>query len=249
MREKIVGRQLKRFLAVVLGGASLVLSACAPLPMHYAPLSEIAQPPEMEKTDYRLGYGDEIEIKFFFTPELNERVIVRPDGKISIMFAQNIQAEGLTADELAANVRVLYAPRIKQIDLVVIVRGFASQRAYVGGEVAKPGAVLLTRNETVLQALSDAGWMTPSAKSQTVVIVRRDAALGKEKIYLVNVEELERGVNMAQNVAVKSGDVVLVPPSNVVSADRWVDQNIRQLLPFSTSAGFFYNVNGNNPTQ
>jgi len=214
------------------------------LPINYAPLSEIERPsPEAEKTSYLIGSGDELEIKFFFTPELNERVVVRPDGKISLMFAQNIQAEGLTADELAANIRVLCAPHIKQLDLVVIVRGFASQKAFVGGEVAKPGSVLLSGNETVLQVLSDAGWMTPAAKSQKVVIVRRDA--GAEKVYLVNVSEIERGVNMSQNVAVRSGDLILVPPSDAVSADRWVDQYIRQVLPFIPSVGVSYNINSN----
>ena len=33
-------------------------------------------------------------------------------------------------------------------------------------------------------------------------------------------------------------DVVIVPPSGVATANRWVDQWIRQMLPFSLSAGF-----------
>ena len=33
-------------------------------------------------------------------------------------------------------------------------------------------------------------------------------------------------------------DVVIVPPSGIATANRWVDQWVRQLLPFSLSAGF-----------
>lgn len=244
----LVSQQIKKvFTSVLLAGTLLGLGGCASQPVNHAPLSEIqAYVPLAQKTDYRIGAGDEIEVKFFFTPELNDRVTVRPDGKISLMFAPNLQAEGLTAEELAANVRVLYAPHIKQLDLVVTVRTFASQKAYVGGEVSKPGTVPLTGNETALQVLAGAGWVTPAARKEGIVVVRRDASSRKERVYLINVSELERGVNMEQNVAIMPGDLILVPPSDVVAADRWVDQNIRQMLPLSMGASVTYDVNGNN---
>ncbi|MDE1900762.1 MAG: polysaccharide biosynthesis/export family protein [Alphaproteobacteria bacterium] len=228
----------------------LSLAACATQPADYAPLSTLkAEPalPPAAPAVYRIGPGDVLDIKFFFAPEMNESVTVRPDGKISIMFAQDIQAAGLTADELAANIRAVLAPHLKQLDLVVIVRSFASQRAYVGGEVTKPGPVILTGGETLMQILADAGWMTPAAGADNVVLVRRDDT-GHEKTYRIDVAQMERGFDMAQNVPVESGDLILVPPSGIVESDRWVDQNIRQLLPFSPSAGVAYNIN-TTPTQ
>ncbi len=42
---------------------------------------------------------------------------------------------------------------------------------------------------------------------------------------------------------VMAGDVIVVPPSDAVAADRWVDQYIRQVLPFSTNAGAYYQLN------
>ncbi len=134
-----------------------MLAGCAETPKNYTPLSTIKTDPPAApapKAPYRLGPGDELEVKFFFAPELNDRMTVRPDGKISIMFAQDIQAAGLTAEELASDIRAVLAPHVKQLDLVVIVRSFASQRAYVGGEVTKPGPVNLNGNETLLQVLS-----------------------------------------------------------------------------------------------
>jgi protein involved in polysaccharide export with SLBB domain len=230
-----------------LWGACLAatLGGCASQPVNYAPLSTIKTelPPQTPKTAYRLGPGDELEIKFFFAPELNDRLTVRPDGKISIMFAQDIQAAGLTADELASDVRAVLAPHVKQLDLVVIVRSFASQKVYVGGEVAKPGPVPLSGNENLLQVLAIAGWMTPNG-GDTVVVVRRDSS-GAEKIYPVNVAQLESGRNMEQNIVMQTGDMILVPTADIIVSDRWVDQNIRQLLPFVPSAGISYNINSN----
>ena len=225
------------FLIALLGG-------CASVPHNFTPLASIKtdpSPPQTFKTPYRLGSGDEVEVKFFFTPELNDRLTVRPDGKVSIMFAQDIQAAGLTADELASDIRAVLAPHVKQLDLVVIVRSFASQKAYVGGEVTKPGSVQLSGNESLLQVLATAGWVTP-AGSDTVVVVRRDMG-GTEKIYPVNIAQLTSGRNMEQNIPMQPGDMILVPPSDAVVSDRWVDQNIRQLLPFTPSAGISYNIN------
>lgn len=238
----------KNLAKLLLNGACLaaLLSACAPAPTNYTPLASISPTPppaQTPKSAYRIGPGDELEIKFFFAPELNDRMTVRPDGKISIMFAQDIQAAGLTTDELAGDIRAVLAPHVKQLDMVVIVRTFASQRAYVGGEVTKPGPVPLTGDETLLQILAAAGWMTP-AGAETIVVVRRDLT-GAEKAYPVNVAQLESGQDMAQNIAVQSGDLILVPPSGIVLSDRWVDQNIRQLLPFTPSAGISYNINAN----
>ena len=241
-----------QFSKVMRGGLCFLalLGGCAPAPMNYTPLAAIKSeppPPPLPKTAYRIGAGDELEVKFFFAPELNDRMIVRPDGKVSIMFAQDIQAAGLTTEELASDIRAVLAPHVKQLDLVVIVRGFGSQKAYVAGEVAKPGPVPLTGNETLLQILASAGWITPTGGTK-VVVVRRDAG-GSEKIYPVNVAQLENGTDMAQNILVQSGDMVLVPPSDVVVSYRWFDQYIRQILPFTPSMGLSYNINSNPKNQ
>ncbi|MDR3448285.1 MAG: polysaccharide biosynthesis/export family protein [Alphaproteobacteria bacterium] len=245
-----MSQSLSKIITLLLGGLCLCgLAACAQDDRNYTPLATIkADPPplQMPKTAYRIGPGDELEVKFFFAPELNDKLTVRPDGKISIMFAQDIQAAGLTADELASDIRAVLAPHVKQLDLVVIIRSFASQKAYVGGEVSKPGPIALTGNETLLGLLASAGWVTP-AGSDKIVVVRRDGS-GEEKIYPVSLAALENGTDMAQNIPVQAGDLILVPPSSAVQSDRWVDQNIRQLIPFSTSAGVSYNFN-RTPTQ
>ena len=47
---------------------------------------------------YVIHAGDQLDIKFFFNPELNESVVVRPDGKISLQLIDEIQAAGLKPD-------------------------------------------------------------------------------------------------------------------------------------------------------
>ena len=198
-----------------------------------------ALPPIVQPGPYKIGVGDEIEIKFFFTPELNDRLTVRPDGKISVMFEQDLQAAGYTTDELASLIRSKLATHVKQLDLVVVVRSFASQKVYVGGEVTKPGSILLTAREDLLQVMNDAGWISPAASRDEVFLVRRGID-GKDAIYPINLRKILTGEDMSQNVVLQAGDIVLVPPSDITQADRWVDQNIRQMIP--TATGVFLNT-------
>lgn len=202
--------------------------------------------PEMHRTNasatftsteaYHIGVGDEIEIKYFSAPELNDMVQVRPDGKISLMFAQDIQAAGKTPKELAASIKKSLDSHVKS-DLVVIMRSFGSQKAFVGGEVGKPGSVQLSGGESVLQVLSAAGWITPAGNTNQVLLLRCCNKDGKEFVYLIDIDKVTNGKDIAQNIPVRGGDQILVPPSGVTAFDRWVDQYIRQALPFNTSVG------------
>ena len=232
---------LFRFVPLVF--ALACLSGCAQPLVNAAPLEEIK--PEVtgiENGPYKIGAGDEIEVKFYLAPELNDKMQVRPDGKISIMFAQDVQAAGKTPEELAQGIKKALNGRVKEVDLVVVVRNFGSQRVFVGGEVSKPGPVQIMSSQTMLQALTEAGWITPFAGPERILLVRRGKS-GREKIYPVDVNKLLTGEDMSQNVMVRPGDFILVPPSDSVAANRWVDRNIRQMLPFNTSAGAYYNIN------
>jgi len=222
--------------------ALLCLCACGQQAMNTAPLDEIKPQVSADPAPapYKIGVGDEIEVKFYFAPELNDKMQVRPDGKISIMFAQDIQAAGQTPEELSQAIKRALAHHVKQLDLVVIVRNFGSQRVFVGGEVFKPGPVQIPAPETMLQVLTEAGWITPYAGPEKILLLRRNKN-GKENLYPVEVNKLLTGEDMSQNIIVQPGDFVLVPPSDAVAADRWVDQNVRQIMPFNTTAGAYYN--------
>ncbi len=71
--------------------------------------------------EYRMQPGDEMDIKFFFNPELNQTVFVRPDGKISLPVVDDVQAAGLTPSELDALVTQIYARELRKPMVTVIV--------------------------------------------------------------------------------------------------------------------------------
>lgn len=221
----------------------LALSACSPTVTHPSSLAKLAPAAANDAPKaYHIGVGDELEVKFFFAPELNDVMQVRPDGKISMMFVQDLDAAGKTPDELADMIRKSLKKHVVQSDLVVIMRGYASQKIYIGGEVARGGSFQLTGPENVMQVLSEAGWITPAANRDEIALIRRDAD-GVDGVYPLSLRKIMSGEDMSQNVTLQAGDMVLVPPSNVASFDRWIDQHIRQAVPLNSGVVITNQVN------
>ena len=235
-----VGIGMNRIIAFTSLMVLLLLTACAPppvlknpSPVQYATTG--AQPPVEQ--EYRIEVGDELDIKFFYDPELNERVIVRPDGRVSLQLVHEITAAGLTPAELTEFLARKYASELKKPEVTVIVRSFGAQKIYVDGEVAKPGMLPLLGLVTVTQAISQAGGVKESARTSEVIVIRHGAA-NKPFAFPVNLEKVIDGTDLRQDVPLKPFDIVFVPRSPIADVNVWVDQYIRKNIPVSLSLGY-----------
>jgi len=215
----------------------LLLAGCAavknPTPTTYPGTQAIY--PYTEK-EYRLQVGDQLDVKFFYNPELNEQVTVRPDGRISLQLVHEIMVTGLTPSELTQLLTQKYAPELKKPEITVIVRSFGAHRIYVDGEVTKAGLFPLVGFTTVLQAISQAGGMKETARGNQVIIIRRIED-NKPLVFQVDLEKVIDGTDTSQDIALKPFDVVYVPKSNIANVNQWVDQYIRKNLPITPSFG------------
>jgi protein involved in polysaccharide export with SLBB domain len=191
-------------------------------------------------TEYRIQVGDQLDIKFFYNPELNEQVIVRPDGRISLQLIPEVVATDLTPAMLTKQLTQLYATDLKQPRVTVIVRGFGSQRVFVDGEVGKPGMVPILGLMTALQAIAEAGGMTRTARQSEVIIIRRGAA-NKPVAFTVDLKKARDGSDLSQDTALAPFDIIYVPRSRVANVNVWMDQYIRQNIPipFSITYGLY----------
>jgi protein involved in polysaccharide export with SLBB domain len=130
-----------------------------------------------EETEVRLSPGDELDIRFFYTPELNTIQPIRPDGKIALQLIGEVMAQGMTPFQLQEELVKKYSKHLLQIDVTVIVLSFSNRVVYVGGQVARPGAVPFTPQMTVLEALMLAGGVrilgaTMRSKYRNVMVLR-----------------------------------------------------------------------------
>jgi len=205
-----------------------------------APASLAIQPTKSAK--YIIQPGDELDVKFFYNPELNESIKVRPDGKISLQLVDDVQAEGLAPAELDQKLTDLYSKELKKPVVTVIVKTFSAQKIYVGGEVGRQGLLNLSPGTNALQAVFEAGGFLDSAMPAETLVIRK----GEDNRPIpvkINLENALQNQGDDSNIALMANDVIYVPKSPIAKANLFVNQYIERLLLFrGVSFGFTYDV-------
>jgi polysaccharide export outer membrane protein len=179
---------------------------------------------------YTIAPGDQLDIKFFFNPELNETIRVRPDGMISLQLIDEIQAAGLQPTELDQKLTDLYSRELRKPVLTVIVRSFTRQRIYVGGEVNTPGLIDLTGGLTVLQAVFQSAGFKESADPAETLVIRKGANDKPVPIRIDLSAVMDAGGG--SDFQLQPDDIVYVPKSAIANANKFIDQYIGGLLMF-----------------
>lgn len=153
----------------------------------------------------RLQVGDRLEINLRAIPNPeNMKSVVDEKGTLNFPFIGAIPVVGLTCSEAERLVEKAYVEGGIYRHITVIIVPPESEYA-VQGEVLRPGPYPLTRDMTLMQALSRAGRFSDFADPTRVKLIR-----GKETIE-INVRRIEE--NKEKDITVKPGDVILVPKS------------------------------------
>ncbi|HJR59566.1 MAG TPA: polysaccharide biosynthesis/export family protein [Vicinamibacterales bacterium] len=160
--------------------------------------------------DYVIGPDDVLSVIFWREKEMTaEEVVVRPDGKISLALLNDIQAAGLTPDGLRAHIDKAAAKYIADPHASVVVKAINSRKVFITGNVLKPGSYALTTDMTVLQLIAVAGGLLEFADAKNVVVMRKED--GRDRHFKFNYKDVIRQKNVEQNIALRSGDTVIVP--------------------------------------
>jgi polysaccharide export outer membrane protein len=208
-----------------LAGCATVENPAPALPARAASPALYTPPQEGE---YRLQVGDTIAIRSYYDSQLNQEMLVRPDGKITALLIGEIAAAGLTPDELATQVRLPYRRLVGETDVTVAVVRSAGMNVYVSGEIRTPSMVPLDGGMTLLQAIARTGGTLPSAKTHNVLLIRNDGA-GALSVYQVDIDKVLR--NEASDVYLHRRDVVFVPKSEIAEAGQFVEQYVNAIVP------------------
>ena len=184
--------------------------------------------------EYRLGFGDVIEFRFFINNEFDETVKVRPDGRISLMGIQDLYVDGMTPSQLDSIATQAYGVFVKDPNITVIVREFGGNQIYVLGEVTAPGGYEIQRRMTLLQAIASAGGPTHLAQLGSVVVLRHKP--GKEveavKINLSkNIKAKMPDMAGSNDIYVQPQDIVFVPKTFIGSVTTFMKQVYDGFLP------------------
>ena len=160
-----------------------------------------------------LGAGDLLDIRVFDTPELSAKVRADHLGEITLPVGGTIKVMGRTAEQ----VQVAIEDRFRQRDILhrphveVLVLEYATQGVTVMGEVRLPGVYPLLGKHTVLDFISLAGGLTPSA-SKTVILTHRNSPA---QVVTVDLNSSPQALKQ-QDLEVEPGDRIVVTRAGVV---------------------------------
>ncbi len=164
---------------------------------------------QIEAEAYWVKPGDLLQISVWGEPELEDTVLVTPDGFFSFPLVGHVNAEEKTVAQLQEIVTQRLTRYISEPAVSVALQEINGNAIYVLGQVNDPGVFVLTRAVDVMQALSMAGGTTPFAALNDILILRRDAS-GQVALPF-RYSEVSKGRNLTQNIRLESGDVVVVP--------------------------------------
>ncbi len=161
-----------------------------------------------EKGEYRIGKEDVLDVVVYREPELSRVVPVRPDGRISLPLAGEVEAAGKTASELGQGLAKMLSPYVHDATVNVMVREINASRVFVLGEVVHPGGFPLRGPMSVVQAIAVAGGRTPYAGDRVVWL--RQMGNGKAEKATLSFGDLVKG-EVTGALGLRSGDVLYVP--------------------------------------
>ena len=183
------------------------------------------------KFEYKILPHDRISIIVYQHPDLStttpamaaqdKGILVDSDGIVSLPLLEDVKISGLTQKEAAKKIERGYDKYLNYSKVRIDV---LNKRAYVIGEVAKPGELPLENEQlTLLQAIARAGDFTETANRQQILIIR-SAQNGSETIMI----DLTDANSIAHaNLMIRPNDIVYVTPTSM----KAVNTNIASISP------------------
>jgi len=206
----------------------------------YNPIFEESPPYEHIISHYYLQPGDAINVAFYLNPKLNENVVIRPDGRISLQLIDEVEVAGLTPQQLENLLNKRYKPFLKKPMASVKIKSFGGQKVYVGGQVNSPGIINLRGSTNVVQAIFEAGGLRTDANMSDVLIISRGAN-NIPAARKVNLKKAFKGKLSEGEIRLKPYDMVYVPKSLIVKANEFI-YHVYNFIPPNIWFGFSYEL-------
>ena len=212
---------------LAIAGLLVPLGGCAPSAPSMAGPGVFAGGVPVTKA-HTLAPNDEIEIRFPFYPDLNDRVLVGPDGRLSLQLVNTVEIGGLTVKDATRLINQRYAAVIRDPQATVTLRTYAPQQVFVDGWVANPGLVRSDVPLTVSRALAQAGGAKSGAHTDGILVLRRSTD-GKAYYYQVALGNYAGAGG--EDPLLKSYDVVYVPQTVFASVSDFLANYVKN-VPF-----------------
>ena len=199
-------RRLAEACVILLG---LLVAGCAGKPSSPPAPTDVA----LAQYKYLIGPGDVLSVIVWRNPDLSMSVPVRPDGRISLPLVEDLPAAGKDPSAVAREIERALSKYIREPVVTVVLTEFGgpySEQIRVIGEATTPRALPYRESMTLLDVMIAVGGITDFADGNRSNILRTSEG---NQLYSVRLNDLLRDGDISANVAVKPGDVLIIPES------------------------------------
>ena len=216
-------------LAFVLGLALATPSFAAKSPT--APMGMLANPaahaeiapaapasttpaPTVSNSTYTIIAGDVLQVTVWKEEGMDREVLVLPDGSITFPLIGTFNVQGQSPAEVEGIIKDKLTKFIPNASVTVAIKAALGHTVSVIGQVAKPGEFVISHRMTAMQALSQAGGLTPDASEHSIIVLRHNG--GNEISIPIPYSDLVDGDHLDKDIDLQPGDVIVVPTSSLL---------------------------------
>jgi polysaccharide export outer membrane protein len=169
--------------------------------------------------EYRLGKGDEITVSFSGRPEMLAKLVVGPDGRITLPLAGDVMLAERTRSEAAKAIETALANYYTNLSVQVTITKYTANRVLLLGAVDRPGEIAFDGTPTLLEVLARGGveaGPNKSGSSQEVDQVPERCAIyrGTDQVLWVDLRAMMESGNAMADMRLRRDDVVYVPSAS-----------------------------------
>jgi polysaccharide export outer membrane protein len=163
--------------------------------------------------EYRIGVDDQIQITVWGNDALSVNMPVRPDGKVSMPLIGDVNAGGLTSEEMSEQIRLRLSEYVRNPNVTVQITELRSHeylsRVRITGAVQIQISIPYRQGMTILDAVLAAGGVTEYAAPARTMLQR--STLEGTKVYEIDLNRILNKGDIRGNVELAPGDTITVP--------------------------------------
>lgn len=167
------------------------------------------EPPADE--EYRLGKGDEITVDFAGRPDMQAKLVIGPDGRITLPLAGEIVLAGLTRADAAQAISKALSPYYANLSAQVTVTKYTANRVLVLGAVEHPGPIEFDGTPTLLEAVTRGGLPLVGPEKKPQIPDRCAIYRGSDQVLWVQLKQLIDSGNPLADLRLRRDDVIYIP--------------------------------------
>jgi polysaccharide biosynthesis/export protein len=166
--------------------------------------------------DYIVGEGDVLRITVYDHDDLTTVARVSGDGVITFPLIGQIDVKGQTLAQISQKIASLLSDGyIINPQVNIFIQEFRSKKAFIMGEVTKPGLYVLPGQTTFLSVLSEAGGLTKEAGYKAIIKRKVNPSDRNEEIITIDLKRLIEKGDTSLDVSIMDGDSIYITKAGV----------------------------------